>query len=176
MDIVCYESNSKGKSQLGERSSNRVLQEKSNISPWMKYAKEEIKLELEPDYFINKSKESSISLENVRSLQDKKEKIRVVIKEPSLELIDRIAWAKKEEEILDSIKEDLKQKEKIDLGPNRLREVFIPRDKKEYRNRHIGSRGFLADDIGLALERINLSKNKTLDMTMTFLNKLLTFF
>ncbi|CAG8791203.1 40764_t:CDS:2, partial [Gigaspora margarita] len=30
IDIVCYESNSKGKSQAGERSSNRVLQEKSS--------------------------------------------------------------------------------------------------------------------------------------------------
>ncbi|CAG8789168.1 1898_t:CDS:2 [Gigaspora margarita] len=47
------------------------------------------------------------------------------------------AWAKKKEEILDNIKEDLKQKEKIDLGPNGLREVFISRDKEEYRNRYI---------------------------------------
>ncbi|CAG8758519.1 11305_t:CDS:2 [Gigaspora margarita] len=53
------------------------------------------------------------------------------------------AWAKKEEKILDSIKEELKQKEKIDLGSNWLREVFIPRDKEEYRNRHIEwSKGF----------------------------------
>ncbi|CAG8807969.1 21834_t:CDS:2, partial [Gigaspora margarita] len=80
IDIVCYESNSKGKSQIGERSSNRVLQEKlSNrvkrtqteklidISPWVKYAKREMNLELEPDHFINKSKRSSISLEIVRN-------------------------------------------------------------------------------------------------------------
>ncbi|CAG8839761.1 39891_t:CDS:2, partial [Gigaspora margarita] len=47
------------------------------------------------------------------------------------------AWAKKEEEIIDSIKEELKQKEKIDLGSNWLREVFIPRDKEEYKNWYI---------------------------------------
>ncbi|CAG8716982.1 31669_t:CDS:2 [Gigaspora margarita] len=143
-------------------------------------------LKLEPDHFINRSKESSVSSEKVRSLWDKKEKIRVVIEEPSLELIDRIveghekrqklkkalvknwekglyqdvqyrkckkekesfeylstcphdkeAWAKKEEEIFDSIKEKLKQKEKINLGSNWFREVFILRDKEEYRNQHM---------------------------------------
>ncbi|CAG8751129.1 36059_t:CDS:2, partial [Gigaspora margarita] len=73
------------------------------------------------------------------------------------------AWAKKEEEILDSIKEELKQKEKIDL--------------EEYRNQHIEwSRRFLADDVGLALERLKLSKNKAQDTAMTFLDKWLTFF
>ncbi|CAG8845638.1 32462_t:CDS:2, partial [Gigaspora margarita] len=49
-NIVCYESNSKDKSQAGERSSNRV-----------KYTKGEINLELEPEHFINRSKRSSIS-------------------------------------------------------------------------------------------------------------------
>ncbi|CAG8787972.1 15022_t:CDS:2, partial [Gigaspora margarita] len=184
-DIVCYENNSKGKSQAGERSSNRVLQEKlSNkvkrtrteklidISLWVKYAKGEMNLELEPEHFINRSEESSILSEKVKSLQSKKEEIRVMIEEPTKEggeanvsirvkwvMIEkqsghstkklmmrstRKAWAKKEEEILDSIKEELKQKEKIDLG--------------------------------LALERMNLSKNKAQDIAVTFLNKWLTFF
>ncbi|CAG8734754.1 8743_t:CDS:2, partial [Gigaspora margarita] len=49
MDIVCYESNSKGKSQAGERSSNKCFK-KSQV----KYAKGEMNLELEPDSFINK--------------------------------------------------------------------------------------------------------------------------
>ncbi|CAG8532774.1 101_t:CDS:2, partial [Gigaspora margarita] len=169
-DIVCYESKSKDKSLAGERSSKRVLQEKSSnevkrtrteelidISPWVKYAKGEMNLVLEPEHFINRSEGSIISPEKVRSLWSKKENIKIMIEEPK-------AWAKKEEEILDSIKEELKQKEKIDLGPNWLREVFIPRDKEEYRNRHIEwSRGVLADDIGLALARMNLSKNKAQD-------------
>ncbi|CAG8822831.1 67_t:CDS:2, partial [Gigaspora margarita] len=115
--------NSKGKSQAGEKSSNRMLQEKSNISLWVKYAKGEMNLELEPEYFINRSEESSISPEKVKSLRSKKKEIRVIIEEPK-------TWAKKKEEILDSIKEELKQKKKINLGPNWLREVFIPRDKE----------------------------------------------
>ncbi|CAG8831097.1 6334_t:CDS:2, partial [Gigaspora margarita] len=166
-------SNSKDKSQTEERSSNRALQEKSSnkvkrtqteklidISPWVKYTKREINLELEPKHFINRSKESSISPEKVRSLRSKKEKIRVIIEEPregkanvSIRIKwimtkrilrafityphDKEAWAKKEEEILDSIKEELKQKKKIDLGSNWLREVFISRNKEEYRNRHM---------------------------------------
>ncbi|CAG8557009.1 32047_t:CDS:2 [Gigaspora margarita] len=205
-DIVCYESNNKGKSQAGER----------NITLWVKYTKGEMNLKLEPEHFINRSKGSSISPEKVRSLQSKKEEIRVMIEEPKaskpkeLETIfalmkkysklqgesrkenstwsfrikcinkllptltrqqihnsglyqdvqcrkckkekesfeylstclhDKEAWAKMEEEILDT-------EEKIDLGSNWLREVFIPRDKEEYRNRHIEwSRGFLADNI-----------------------------
>ncbi|CAG8787128.1 23398_t:CDS:2 [Gigaspora margarita] len=40
------------------------------------------------------------------------------------------AWAKKEEEILDSIKEELKQKKKIDLGPNWFREASYPEIRK----------------------------------------------
>ncbi|CAG8714880.1 42012_t:CDS:2 [Gigaspora margarita] len=158
-NIVCYKSNSKGKSQAEERSSNRVLQEKlSNevkrtqteklidITLWVKYTKGEMNLELEPEHFINRSEGNSISLEKVRSLQSKKEKIKVMIEEPKIEIecslrefikqllmtatraewtfnqgaYDEIhqkqAWAKKEEEILDSIREELKQKEKIDLG------------------------------------------------------------
>ncbi|CAG8654953.1 21746_t:CDS:2 [Gigaspora margarita] len=91
-------------------------------------------------------------------------------------LHNKETWAKKEEEILNSIKEDLKQKE-IDLGPNGLRKVFIPRNKEEYRNQHIEwPREFLADDIGLALERMNLSKNKAQDIAVTFFDKWLTFF
>ncbi|CAG8847527.1 42555_t:CDS:2, partial [Gigaspora margarita] len=96
----------------------RVRQEREvliDISPWVKYAKGEMNLELEPEHFINRSEGSSILPEKVRSLQNKKEEIRVIIKEPK-------AWTKKKEEILDSIKEELKQKEKIDLGPNWLRE------------------------------------------------------
>ncbi|CAG8782365.1 9649_t:CDS:2, partial [Gigaspora margarita] len=83
---------------------------------------------------------------------------------------DKKAWAKKEEEILDSIKKELKQKKKIDLDPNWLREVFILRDKEEYRNQYIEwSRGFLADNIGLALERMNLFKNKAQDIALSSL-------
>ncbi|CAG8797444.1 26322_t:CDS:2 [Gigaspora margarita] len=47
-------------------------------------------LELELDYFINKRVESRILSEQIRSLQSRKENTRVVIKKPSLKLIDRI--------------------------------------------------------------------------------------
>ncbi|CAG8804571.1 34678_t:CDS:2 [Gigaspora margarita] len=52
--------------------------------------KKEINLKLEPDYFIDKRVENKILLEQVRSLQSRKEDKRVVIEEPSLELIVRI--------------------------------------------------------------------------------------
>ncbi|CAG8698935.1 28169_t:CDS:1, partial [Gigaspora margarita] len=65
--------------------------------------------------------------------------------------------------------EELRQKKKIDLGPNWLRKVFISRDKEEYRNWHI-------EYIGLALKRMNLSKNKAQNIAVTFLDKWLTFF
>ena len=56
----------------------------------MKYSKGEMNLQLEPDYFVKWEKGNSISSEQVRSLQNRKEEIRVVIEEPSLVLIDRI--------------------------------------------------------------------------------------
>ncbi|CAG8847263.1 37263_t:CDS:1, partial [Gigaspora margarita] len=96
-------SSSKNEKQTGERSSNKVFQERlSNgvkrarteklidISPWVKYTKGEMNLQLEPDYFVKREKGSSISSEQVRSLRSRKEEIRVVIEEPSLILIDRI--------------------------------------------------------------------------------------
>ncbi|CAG8803141.1 7617_t:CDS:2 [Gigaspora margarita] len=87
----------------------------------------------------------------------------------------RAEWTFNQEaydEIHQNIKEELKQKKKIDLGSNWLREVFIPRDKEEYRNWHIEwSRGFLADDIGLALERMNLFKNKAQDTAINLFPK-----
>ena len=90
---------------------------------------------------------------------------------------DKEVWIKKEEEILKSIKEELKQKDKIVLGLDKLRKVFIPRDIKEYEERHIEwSRGFLADKIGSSLERMNVSKNKAWDIAMAFLDEWLTFF
>ncbi|CAG8793784.1 38032_t:CDS:2 [Gigaspora margarita] len=71
----------------------------------------------------------------------------------------------------------IKAKGKIDLGPNWLREVFIHRNKEEYKNQHIEwSKEFLADNIGLALERMNLFKNKAQNIAVTFLDKWLTFF
>ncbi|CAG8824411.1 16490_t:CDS:2, partial [Gigaspora margarita] len=86
---------SKNEKQTGERSSNKVLQERlSNrvkrarteklidISPWMKYTKGEMNLQLEPDYFVKREKGSSISSEQVKSLRNRKEEIRVVIEEP----------------------------------------------------------------------------------------------
>ncbi|CAG8652478.1 9573_t:CDS:2 [Gigaspora margarita] len=224
IDIICYKSSSKNEKQTGERSSNKVLQKRlSNrvkrarteklidISPWMKYSKEEMNLQLEPDYFVKQEKESSILSKQVRSLWSRKEKIRVVIEEPTkkggeanvptrvkqvmtkgmifqpvwkgieiecsprkfikqlLMTATRAEWTfnqglyneihqkriKKEEEILKSIKEKLKQKDKIALGLDKLREVFIPRDIKE---------GFLADKIGSSLKRINVSKNKAWDI------------
>ncbi|CAG8850727.1 42115_t:CDS:1, partial [Gigaspora margarita] len=64
-DIICYESSSKNKKQTEKRSSIKVLQERlSNgvkrarteklidISPWVKYTKGEMNLQLEPDYFV----------------------------------------------------------------------------------------------------------------------------
>ncbi|CAG8771187.1 30403_t:CDS:2 [Gigaspora margarita] len=89
-----------------------------HISPWVKYAKGEMKLELEPDYFINRSEGSSISSEKVRSLRDNKEEIRVVIEEPSLELIDRIVEGQEKrqelkEALVKSYSED-KQNERVD--------------------------------------------------------------
>ncbi|CAG8804084.1 6779_t:CDS:2, partial [Gigaspora margarita] len=127
---------------LQEKSSNKVkrtrTEELIDISPWVKYAKEEMNLELEPEHFINRSKGSIILPEKVRSLAN-----WTFNQGAYDEIHQKRAWAKKEEEILDSIKEKLKQKEKINLGPNWLREVFIPRDKEEYRNQHIEwSRGF----------------------------------
>ncbi|CAG8854259.1 37705_t:CDS:2, partial [Gigaspora margarita] len=71
-------------------------------------------------------------------------------------------WIKKEEEILKSIKEELRQKNKIALGLDKLREVFIPRDIKE---------GFLADKIGSSLKRMNVSKNKAQNIAMAFLDE-----
>ncbi|CAG8815518.1 40023_t:CDS:2, partial [Gigaspora margarita] len=53
------------------------------------------------------------------------------------EIHQKQVWIKKEEEILKSIKEELKQKDKIALGLNKLREVFMPRDIKEYKEQHI---------------------------------------
>ncbi|CAG8747868.1 30478_t:CDS:2, partial [Gigaspora margarita] len=252
-DIICYESSSRNEKQTGERSSNKVLQERLsngvkrartekliNISPWVKYTKREMNLQLEPDYFVKREKGNSISSEQVRSLQNRKEKIRVIIEEPSLnERADRIA---KEEGEVDvptrvkwvmtksmifwpvwkgieiecsprefikqllttatraewtfnqglyneihqkrvsqknwkpffalmkrhsklqsksrkeniNIKEELSQKDKIALGLDKLREVLIPRDIKEYEEQHIEwSKGFLADKIGSSLERMN---------------------
>src|SRR5260364_55609 len=102
-DIICYEISSKNEKQTGERSSNKVLRERLingvkrarmekliDISPWVKYTKGEMNLQLEPDYFVKREKGSSISSEQVRSLRSRKEEIRVVIEEPSLVLIDRI--------------------------------------------------------------------------------------
>ncbi|CAG8757504.1 6647_t:CDS:2 [Gigaspora margarita] len=269
IDIICYDSSRKNEKQTGERSSNKVLQERlSNgvkrarteklidISLWIKYTKGEMNLQLEPDYFVKREKGSSISSEQVKSLWSRKEEIRVVIEKPSLskelevilekvkahsrvkqnERADRIAkegdevdvptrvkwvmtkgmifwpvwkgieiecsprefikqllttatraeWTfnqglyneihqkriKKEEEILKSIKEELRQKDKIALGLDKLREVFIPRDIKEYKERHIEwSRGFLADKIGSSLERMNVSKNKAQNIAMAFLDE-----
>ncbi|CAG8788536.1 17253_t:CDS:2, partial [Gigaspora margarita] len=64
-DIICYKSSSKNEKQTGERSFNKVLQERlSNgvkrarteklidILPWVKYTKREMNLQLEPDYFV----------------------------------------------------------------------------------------------------------------------------
>ncbi|CAG8512079.1 37268_t:CDS:2 [Gigaspora margarita] len=161
--------------------------------------KGKLNLELEPNHFINRSEGSSILSKKDKSLRSKKEEIReegkanvpIRVKRvmtekqsgystkeltmrPTRRLYqdvqcrkckeekeffehlstcsyDKEAWAKKEEEILNSIKEELKQKKKINLG-------------------------FLADDIGLALERINLSKNKAQDTAVAFINKWLTFF
>ncbi|CAG8839830.1 20377_t:CDS:2, partial [Gigaspora margarita] len=252
-DIICYESSSKNEKQTGERSSNKVLQERlSNgvkrarteklidISPWVKYTKGEMNLQLEPDYFVKREKGSSISLEQVRSLRSRKEKIRVVIEEPKVilekikahsgveqneradriakeggevDVLTRVKWVmtegmifwpvwkgieikcssrefikqllmmatraewtfnqglydkihqkriKKEEEILKSIKEELRQKDKIALDLNKLREVFIPRNIKE---------GFVADKIGSSLERINISKNKARNIAVAFLDE-----
>ncbi|CAG8701765.1 30846_t:CDS:2 [Gigaspora margarita] len=128
-NIICYESNK-------EKSPNRVLQEKSSnrvkrtrteklidILPWVKYTKGEINLELEPDYFIDRRERSSISSEQTQ----------------------------KEEEILDSIKEELRHKDEIVLGLDRLKE-------------------FLVDNIGSSLEGMNLSKNKAWDIAVAFLN------
>ncbi|CAG8854093.1 24170_t:CDS:2, partial [Gigaspora margarita] len=76
------------------------------------------------------------------------------------------------EEILKSIKKKLRQKDKIALGLDKLREVFIPRDIKEYEEQHIEwSRGFLVDKIGSSLERMNVSKNKAQDIAMAFLDE-----
>ncbi|CAG8821161.1 22826_t:CDS:2, partial [Gigaspora margarita] len=59
-------------------------------------------------------------------------------------------------------------KKKLVLGLEWLGKIFIPRDKEEYKNQHIEwSREFLANNIGLLLERMNLSKNKTWDITLT---------
>ncbi|CAG8698787.1 16343_t:CDS:2, partial [Gigaspora margarita] len=95
-DIICYESSSKNEKQTGERSSNKVLQERlSNgvkrarteklidISQWVKYTKGEMNLQLESDYFVKQEKGSSILSEQVRNLQSRKEEIRVVIEELS---------------------------------------------------------------------------------------------
>ncbi|CAG8525881.1 34139_t:CDS:2 [Gigaspora margarita] len=291
------ESSSKNEKQTGERSSNKVLQERlSNgvkrarteklidISPWVKYTKGEMNLQLEPDYFVKREKGSSILSEQVRKqgirakeegkvdvptrvkwvmteeiecsprefikqllttatraewafnqglydeihqkrvsqknwkpffalmkrhsklqsmsrkensawsfrikcinkllpilrkrqihnpelYQDvlcrKCKKERESFKHLSICPYDKEVWIKKEEEILKSIKEELRQKDKIALGLDKLREVFIPRDIKE---------GFLADKIGSSLERINISKNKARDIAVAFLDEWLTFF
>ncbi|CAG8832132.1 27862_t:CDS:2, partial [Gigaspora margarita] len=155
-------SSSKNEKQTGERSSNKV-----------KYTRDEMNLQLEPDYFVKREKGSSISSKQVRSLRSRKEEIRVVIKEPNeVDVPTRVkrvmtekVWIKKEEEILKSIKKELRQKDKIALGLNKLREVFILRNIKEYEKRYIEwSRGFLADKIGSFLERMNVSKNKARDI------------
>ncbi|CAG8788382.1 42622_t:CDS:2 [Gigaspora margarita] len=203
-DIICYESSSKNEKQTGERSSNKVLQERlSNgvkkarteklidILPWVKYTKGDMNLQLKPDYFVKQEKGSSISSEQVRSLRSRKEEIkneradqiakeggevdvptrviwvmtegmifwpvwkgikiecspREFIKQLLMTatraewtfnqgLYDKIhqkrVWIKKEEEILKNIKEKLRQKDKIALCLDKLREVFISRDIKEY--------------------------------------------
>ncbi|CAG8808894.1 42677_t:CDS:2, partial [Gigaspora margarita] len=110
-DIICYESSSKNEKQTEERSSNKVLQERLNISPWIKYTKREMNLQLEPNYFVKREKESSISSEQVRSLRSRKEEIRVVIEEPSTfwgqqnEKADRIAKERGEVDILTRVKQ-----------------------------------------------------------------------
>ncbi|CAG8672606.1 32367_t:CDS:2, partial [Gigaspora margarita] len=198
-DIICYESSSKNEKQTGKSSSNKMLQERlSNgvkkartkklidISLWVKYTKGEMNLQLEPDYFVKREKGSSISLEQVRSLQSRKEEIGVVIEEPTKEegevdVPTRVKWVMTEdppeagepkelETLFCSneeayIKEELRQKDKIAVGLDKLREVFIPRDIKEYEEQHLEwLRGFLADKIGLSLERMNVSKNKARDI------------
>ncbi|CAG8775530.1 5996_t:CDS:2, partial [Gigaspora margarita] len=125
------------------------------------------------DVVLEKVKAHSGDKQNKRADRIAKEgdKANVLIR------VKQVMTKKKRNKILDSIKEELKQKEKIDLDSNWLREVFIPKDKEEYRNRHIEwSREFLADDIGLALEKMTLSKNKAQDIAVTFFDKWLTFF
>ncbi|CAG8838036.1 37046_t:CDS:2, partial [Gigaspora margarita] len=165
-DIICYESSSKNKKQTGERSSNKVFQERlSNrvkrarteklidISPWVKYTKGEINLQLKPNYFVKQEKESSISSEQVRSLQSRKEEIRVVIEEPIkkvlgepriqewikisnptiLGVIKVVAQSKELEVILEKVKahSGVKQNERADRIAKKGGEVDVPTRVKQ---------------------------------------------
>ncbi|CAG8774182.1 26465_t:CDS:2, partial [Gigaspora margarita] len=241
---VIVDKNKENQPIIGERSSNKVLQERlSNrvkrarteklidISPWVKYTKGEMNLQLEPDYFgsnqrtkfssnrkdsrrakqemgtkggtiVAQSKELEVILEKIKAHFGVKQNERAdrIAKEGGegieiecsprkfikqlLTIATRAEWTFiqelynkmrvwiKKEEILKSIKEELRQKDKIALGLDKLREVFIPRDIKEYKERHIEwSRGFMADKIGSSLERINISKNKAWDIAVAFLDE-----